>query len=276
MMIMLHRVRTLLPVFLIAFFLSAITAPSYAEDIKKKPETRAIKVFTQGMYAPDSIFSLIPQSGQEAILLSFYRNSGRAPNFERWSKMTNLAVEAPDYDKPVVALNEQVRLQTAYENTDPDEFLVIHAQLDGNNYSAAQDVIFFEEFRTGGTLRQNIYGEKLAIVIQDIDKFQAIYMNNDDASYFFSVLNADQNTSDLNKNLIAEMVVRPKNAIFSKAARVGKNDHYLFITDLAQLTLWRAEGNGDRRARPLWSWRAPWYEIEDDNADLLQLYKAIN
>ena len=101
-------------------------------------------------------------------------------------------------------------------------------------------------------------------------------MDNDDASFFFSVLNADQNISDLNKDLVAEMVVRPVNAIFSKAARVGKNDHYLFITELAQLTLWRAESPDDRRARPLWSWRAPWYQVEDDNSDLLQLYKAIN
>lgn len=274
---MIHRTVHLMPVLLIALIMGVYAMPSHAEELKKAPKRAAVKVFTQGQYAPDSIFSMTPQSGKEAILLSFYRNSGRKPDFERWSKMTPLVINAPDYDKPVVALNEQVRLQTAYENTDPDEFLVIHTALDGNNYSAAQDVIFFEEFRTGGTLRQNIYGEKLAIVVQDIDKFQAIYMDNDNASYFFQVLNIGQGGNDLNENLVAEMVVRPKSAIFSKAARVGKNDHYLFITELAQLTLWRAEnGMNDRNTFPLWSWRAPWYEIEDDNADLLQLYKAIN
>ncbi len=271
---MIHRILSLLPVL---FMMALLVAPNaYAEETLKKAKPKPVKIFTQGQYNPPSLFSPMLQSGKESILLSFYRNSGHKPDFERWSKMTSSAVDAPSYDKPVVALNEQVRLQTAYENTDPDEFLVIHSALNADQYSAAQDVIFFEEFRTGGTLRQNIYGEKLAIVIQNIDKFQAIYMDNDDASFFFKTLVGESNESDMNENLIAEMVVRPKNAIFSKAARVGNNDHYLFITELAQLTLWRSQGENDSRPRPLWTWRAPWYEVEDDNADLLQLYKAIN
>lgn len=261
-----------LPIFL-CFVL--INNPSYSQEEKPKPRMGTlIKPFSEGFYAPPGIFSLSPQSGQESLLLSFYRNSGRMPDFERWSKMTQATIEAEDFDKPIIALNEQVRLQTTFENTDPKAFLVIHTQIEPDNYSAEQDVIFFPEFRSGSMLRQNIYNEKLAIVVKDLDRFQAITMNNEQASFFFNTIKGD--SSNFDPQIMAELTVKPQSAIFSKAARVGKNDHYLFITELAKLTLWRSRGPNDNMAVPLWSWRADWYEIEDDNADLLQLYKGIN
>lgn len=256
--------KHLLRLTLLSFLLT--TLPAYA--------TAPSPVFSNGTFAPANMVQPMTQSGKEALLISFYRNSGRTPDFKRWSFLTKTVTEAADYDKPVIALNEQVRLQTAFQNTDPSEYLVIHAPIDVSQYSAAQETLFLPIFNSMGTLTQEIYGEKMAIVVKDLTRFQKIAMTDAEASGFYNAL------TEIGKNKVSipafvELVVKPKRTIFSKEGRVGKGDHYLFFVDLAQITIWRKDVDKED-TKPLWTWKADWYKTKDDNAELLQLYKAIN
>ncbi len=232
--------------------------------------------FRDGTYTPANLLNPLPQTGKEALLISFYRNSGRTPDFKRWSFLTDSARKAADYDRNVIALNEQVRLQTAFQNTDPAGYLVIDAPLDVSNYSSTQEVLFLPTFSGAGTLTQEVYGEKMAIIVKDLKRFEKLAMNNAQASLFYNML-IDSSSTKPDIPVFAEMVVRPSKTVFSKEGRIGKGDHYLFFVELAQLTLWKESEtkNGENR-QPLWTWKADWYETDDDNADLLQLYRAIN
>lgn len=233
-------------------------------------------VFRGGTFDPGNVLYPQPQSGTEALLISFYRNSGRTPDFKRWSFMTRPVLKAAEYDRNVIALNEQVRLQTAFQNTDPSDYLIIHAPIDVTNYSATQEVLFLPTFAGTGTLTQQIYGEKMAIIIGGLKQFEKIAMSNAQASFFYNLLK-QSGRPDVSIPVFAELVVRPKQTIFSKEGRVGKGDHYLFFVELAQITLWRkATNDKQENMTALWTWKADWYETGDDNADLLQLYRAIN
>lgn len=232
------------------------------------------KPFAGGIFDPGPR-AVRPQTGKEGILLSFYRNSGKIPDFKRWSQLTDTAKKAATYDRRVVALNEQVRLQTAFENTDPGGLLVIHAPIDVSRYSETQEVLFLHDFSHGGTLTQNVYNEKIAMVIPDLKRFEALSIPNVHAGAFFRPLTEGGRKKEITVPVIAEMVVKPRRTILSKENRIGQNDHFLFYLDLAQITIWKAEEPIDNY-EPLWTWRADWYKPQTNNDDLLQLYKAIN
>lgn len=228
-----------------------------------------------GTFEPANILTPLPSTGKEALLISFYRNSGRTPDFKRWSLLTENALKAATYDRSVIALNEQVRLQTIFQNTDPSEYLVINAPVDVSKYSATQELLFMPTFSGANTLTQDVYGEKMAIIVEDLKRFQKIVMTNAEAGVFYGQLMAGgKQKPDI--PVYAQMVVRPRKTVFSKEGRVGKGDHYLFFVDLAQITLWRKEESRKDSDKALWTWKADWYKVEDDNAELLQLYQAIN
>ncbi len=252
---------------LLCLFLSLVT--SFAAQAAPVP------VFVGGTFSPANMMTMHPSSGVENLLISFYRNTTVMPDFKRWSTMTPKTLAAADYDRSVVALNEQVRLQTSFQNTDPAGYLTIQAPLDVSRYSSTQEILFLQGVAASGTLLQNIYGEKLAILVPELRKFQALKMPNEEAGQFYRILTEDGKTSNLSVPVVAEMILKPRQALFRKQNRVGKDDHYMFILDLAQVTIWAKPENVDNQ-KPLWTWKADWYKPNDDNADLLQLYKAIN
>lgn len=234
-----------------------------------------LNVFTGGTFAPANMMNMHPSSGVENLLISFYRNTTVTPDFKRWSFQTPKTLNAADYDRSVVALNEQVRLQTTFQNTDPAGFLTIQAPLDVSRYSSTQEILFLQGVAASGTLLQNVYGEKLAISIPELRKFQALKMSNEQAGNFYRVLTEDGRMSTITVPVVAEMILKPRQALFRKQNRVGKDDHYMFQLDLAQFTIW-AKPENEENQKPLWTWKADWYKPNDDNAELLQLYKAIN
>lgn len=272
--------RLFVPIFIALFF--AIALPATAQEQRSRPQDfqvqhRGVVPFRGGTFMPANLLSMMNQSGKEKLLITFYRVAGAKPNFQRWSYMTDKTGKAADYDRSVVALNEQVRLQTLYENTDPASFLVIHAPLDVSRYSAAQETLFLPPFAQGNSLRQTVFGEKMAIIIPELLQFQALHMSNENAGPFYRAITEEGNNDRIAAPVIAEIVAKPRRAIFRKMSRVGKDDHYMFTLDLAQLTIWKSANDTNTELRlPLWTWRADWYKPDADNPQLLQLYKAIN
>lgn len=272
--------------FLTLLFLSAFfVQPAHASDKKLDPvlKDQTAKDFgkTTALFRPQNILNIGKQSGQETIMLSFYRNANAKPDFKKWSFMTERAVAAPEYDRAVVALNEQVRMQTVYTNLDPAGLLNIQAPIDVSRYSSSQEKLFIPTFanragKEGGALGQKVYGEDLAIVIPDLAQFAAIKMTNADAKYLYETIKSTgRDMSDLEDAVIGELLVKPQHALYRKSNRVGSNNQSVFFVQLAQLTFW-VRGKKEGEFIPVWSWRADWYKPEDNNPALLQLYKALN
>lgn len=272
--------------FLTLLFLTALAAaPAHAGGHKVDPiikdQTAKEIGKTTALFRPKNILNIGKQSGQETIMLSFYRNANAKPDFKKWSFLTEKALIAPEYDRAVVALNEQVRMQTIYTNLDPAGLLNIQAPMDVTRYSVSQEKLFVPSFanrtgKQGGSIVQKIYGEELAIVIPDLAQFASINMTNADAKFFYESIKASgRDTGHLDDAVVAEMLVKPQTALYRKANRVGSGNQSVFFVQLAQLTLW-GRGKAEGEFTPLWSWRADWYKPEDNNPALLQLYKALN
>lgn len=202
-------------------------------------------------------------SHPERVIMAYYHLANARPDLATFASLSPFLDNAQDADIPHIIQREYNRLEQVYAGFDSDEPLFVHTRLSLNNYSTLREVLNLAEFTPQTFFQYSLYGEDVAIVPKDINRFHEIPMPKDRMEDMLSQANST--------NIQAELLLKPIHADTNTPFNYNNKSYKLMLADIAEIRFWTTS-RGDPKL--LWTYRADWY-VPKMSADLMKLKPVI-
>lgn len=202
------------------------------------------------------------KSNPERILLAHYKLSKSEPDIGNMAKLSPRVERAQDIDKSAMTISEYNRMNNRFNLLNPKEPIVVYTSLDLDEYSSLQNLIVFDELNDKTFFKFPVYGENIAIVPKDIEKFNRISISKERANTMFEDLSGSQ-------SIEAEFILVPEYADHKQPFIHEETEYWLMLARIVEIRLW-ADTNKES-LKLSWYYRDPTYKPAD-NQNLGGLY----
>ncbi|MBU6235854.1 MAG: hypothetical protein KGQ41_08415 [Alphaproteobacteria bacterium] len=204
---------------------------------------------------PQLLLKEYEASHPEKMILAFNKVAGQQPDFLEWAKHSPFLEGAKNSDKDAIISRETNRLQQAYASLDITQPLIVRAKINLDEYSTMQEMLTLNEFTPKTFFSYNIYGQKVAVIPQDIAKFHTIKLGSAEMEEILSKAGSNQ--------VIAELLLKPAVADAKAPFVVEGTPYWLLLAQICEIRFWaKKEDKGEL----VWFYRADWYKPEADKA----------
>jgi len=233
----------LLALFALCLTAAGAVSPASAQDPKMTMGEGPTLLLKQ--YAP---------SHPEHMAIAFYKVAGLAPDYMAWAKESPFLRSAKNMDRDAIVSREDNRLRRAFAEFDMDAPLVVHTNINLDDYSTLQEMLEISEFTPKTFFSYSIYGENIAIIPKGITNFSKLQITADKMNEMLA-------KSGGNK-VKAELLLKPAVADAKEPFVYNHINYWLLLSEIAEIRFWSPK---EERPELLWSWRADWYQPKEDN-----------